>query len=188
MDNRENILSVALRLFSSSGYDSVGVQEIVDEAGITKPTLYHYFGSKRGLLDALLEKHFSALLTSVREAASYQGDLPLTLQKVVEAFFQFVKQQKDFYRMQLAMCFSGPESETLEASSRYNRELILILEEMFLKASGDHGNMKGRHKRYAFTFLGIINNYITLYLGNHITLDSREAFLAVHQFSHGIYS
>ena len=29
------------------GYDAVGVQEIVDTAGITKPTLYYYFGSKR---------------------------------------------------------------------------------------------------------------------------------------------
>ncbi|MGE5431982.1 MAG: TetR/AcrR family transcriptional regulator [Syntrophomonadaceae bacterium] len=188
MDNRENILCVALRLFSSLGYEAVGVQQIVDEAGITKPTLYHYFGSKRGMLDALLEEHFSVLMESVRTAAEYNRDLPATLQKIAEAFFSFVKKQKEFYRMQLAMCFSGPESETLEACSRYNRELIHILEEMFIQAAEDHGNMKGRQKRYAFTFLGIINNYITLFLGNHIKLDMQSAFQAVHQFSHGIYS
>ncbi|MGE5621267.1 MAG: TetR/AcrR family transcriptional regulator [archaeon] len=188
MDNRENILAVALRLFSSMGYEAVGVQEIVEQAGITKPTLYHYFGSKRGLLDALLKEHFSVLTSSVRTAAGYQGDLPATLQKVTEAFFTFVQNDREFYRMQLAMCFSGPESETLHACSAYNKELINILEEMFQKASIDHGNMKGRHQRYAFTFLGIINNYITLFLGNHIELNPQAAFQAVHQFSHGIYS
>ncbi|MGE5497040.1 MAG: TetR/AcrR family transcriptional regulator, partial [Syntrophothermus sp.] len=85
-------------------------------------------------------------------------------------------------------CFSGPESETLEACSKYNKNLIHVLEEMFIHAAESHGNMKGRHQRYAFTFLGIINNYITLFLGNHIKLDSQAAFQAVHQFSHGIYS
>ena len=53
MDNRSAILSNALRLFAARGYDAVGIQEIVDEAGITKPTLYHYFGSKQGLLESL---------------------------------------------------------------------------------------------------------------------------------------
>ena len=51
------ILEEALKLFSNNGYEATGVQEICEQAGVTKPTLYHYFGSKQGLLDAvLLEK------------------------------------------------------------------------------------------------------------------------------------
>ena len=61
MDNRSNILSQAVELFASRGYDAVGVQEIVDAAGITKPTLYHYFGSKLGLLNTIFTEHFTAL-------------------------------------------------------------------------------------------------------------------------------
>ena len=55
MDNKELILKSALDLFYAKGYDAVGVQEIVDKAGISKPTLYYYFGSKLGLLQNLLE-------------------------------------------------------------------------------------------------------------------------------------
>ena len=55
MDNRELIVQSALELFYARGYDAVGVQEIVDKAGISKPTLYYYFGSKLGLLKVLLE-------------------------------------------------------------------------------------------------------------------------------------
>lgn len=59
MDNREKILRCALELFYHKGYDAVGIQEICQSAGITKPTLYHYFGSKYGLLEVLLEHELS---------------------------------------------------------------------------------------------------------------------------------
>jgi TetR/AcrR family transcriptional regulator len=75
MDNRENLLDVALSLFSQRGYEGVGVQEIVETAGVTKPTLYHYFDSKRGLLDALLKQEEGRLLSSVLQASVYTRDI-----------------------------------------------------------------------------------------------------------------
>jgi TetR/AcrR family transcriptional regulator len=188
MDNKENLLSTALKLFSSQGYESIGVQEIVESSGVTKPTMYHYFGSKQGLLEALLERDFAPLCGLVKEASEYNGDLTLNMLNTTRVFFDYVRKNKEFYRMQLAMCFASPESQSYAAVSQYNAKIMSMLEEMFLKASKDHGNMKGRHKRYAFTFLGIINNYITLYLGGHIKLSEETAFQAMHQFSHGIYS
>src|SRR5512139_3648504 len=108
MDNRSRILSCALRLFASRGYDAVGVQEIVDAAGITKPTLYHYFGSKRGLLDALLTAYFCPLYDLIRQVADYQRDLPLTLNRTAGAYFRFARENPLFYRMQLSMYFAPP--------------------------------------------------------------------------------
>ena len=69
MDNRENILTCALELFYQRGYDAVGIQEICQAAGITKPTLYHYFGSKYGLLEVLLEREFSGFFGRLSENA-----------------------------------------------------------------------------------------------------------------------
>lgn len=188
MENKENILKVALDLFSAKGYDGVGIQEIVEKAGITKPTLYHYFGSKRGLLESLIEQYFSRFFDVVKTAAIYKGDLPLTMTNITRAIFGFVSENRDFYRMYLSMCFSSPDSEPYAAIHKYNINLYLVLEDLFKKASKDHGNMRDRQKRYAFTFLGMINNYVTLYLGNYIELNDEAIFLAVHQFSHGIYS
>ena len=70
MDNRSLILARALDLWAERGYDAVGVQEIVEAAGITKPTLYHYFGSKRGLLDALIEEKAAGLQEALTAAAT----------------------------------------------------------------------------------------------------------------------
>ena len=102
MDNRSTLLARALELWSERGYDAVGVQEIVDAAGITKPTLYHYFGSKRGLLDCLIEERSSGLRDAAAAAAEYHGDLVLTLETVVRTYFEFASKNAAFYRMQLA--------------------------------------------------------------------------------------
>ncbi len=46
---RERLLVEALRLFTERGYAATTVREIVAAAGVTKPVLYYYFGSKEGL-------------------------------------------------------------------------------------------------------------------------------------------
>jgi AcrR family transcriptional regulator len=48
-DARERLLIEALRLFTSKGYAATTVREIVAAAGVTKPVIYYYFGSKEGL-------------------------------------------------------------------------------------------------------------------------------------------
>ena len=188
MDNRSNILSCALELFASRGYDAVGVQEIADAAGITKPTLYHYFGSKRGLLDALLKEYFDELYESVTRAADYKHNLPLTLNTLTGAYFAFAKKHSMFYRMQLSMWFAPQISEAFRAVSRLNEMQHQLLEDLFVRAAKDHGNMKGRHRAYAATFLGMINTYLGLSLNGYTEIDDRLVYKAVHQYMHGIFS
>ncbi|MBN1284815.1 MAG: TetR/AcrR family transcriptional regulator [Anaerolineae bacterium] len=187
-DNRAKILSHALRLFAARGYDAVGVQEIVEAAGVTKPTLYHYFGSKRRLLDALLEEHFMALYAVVEPAACYRGDLSRNLNEITAAYFRFAKSQPPFYRLLLSMYVAPPDGESFHAAYGLYRRQYELIETLFKQAAEHHGNMKGRHRRYAATFLGMINTYITLALNEAAALDDELLYKAVHQFMHGIYS
>jgi AcrR family transcriptional regulator len=52
---RERILETAYDLFSRRGVRDVGVNEVIDRAGIAKDTLYRHFGSKDELVLAFLE-------------------------------------------------------------------------------------------------------------------------------------
>ena len=188
MDNRSKILSSALELFSQKGYDAVGVQEIVERAGITKPTLYHYFGNKENLLYELLKVYFDDFLVLIKKAAFYNGDLTLTLTKVITAHFSFAKNNSKFYRMQLAMYFSPPGSIANKVSAEFNKKQYEIIEELFIKAGENHGNMKGRHKMYAATFIGMINTYIIISFNTGIALNEELIYRSLHQFMHGIFS
>jgi TetR/AcrR family transcriptional regulator len=122
MDNRTNILSCALQLFAARGYDAVSVTEVVDAAGVTQPALYHYFGSKRGLLDAPLAEPFTELYQVIEEAATYRGDLPLTLNWMATAYFRYAKDNPLFYRMQLSIrCRSATSKWPLPGSQGTRR-------------------------------------------------------------------
>jgi TetR/AcrR family transcriptional regulator len=188
MDNQARLMDYALELFAARGYDAVGVQDIVDAAGVTKPTLYHYFGSKRGLLDALLAANFGPLVEQAEQAAAYDHDLVLTLEKTARVYFEFARGNPTFYRLHLTMYFASPAGEPNQAVMDYQLRLYHMLEDLFSAAAADHGNMLGRHKLFAATFMGMVNTYIGLFLNGNIELDDRLVFQAVHQFMHGIFS
>lgn len=188
MSSRNAILDSALTLFTSRGYDAVGVQEIVEAAGVTKPSLYHFFGSKNGLLETLIAEHFVDLSRMLERDGEYHGDLTLTLQKLIQGYFQCALKNRLYYRLQLSLWFAPPESEAYNAVSAIYEKQQAILEKVFLDAVIDHGNMRGRHQLYAVTFLGMINTYIMAALNGHVELSDQLVYQILHQFMHGIFS
>ena len=54
MNNREKIINTALHLFTTKGYDSTSVNQIIDEVGIAKGTFYHYFNSKDEVMNEVI--------------------------------------------------------------------------------------------------------------------------------------
>jgi AcrR family transcriptional regulator len=187
-DNRAHILQVALDLFASRGYDATGVNEIVEAVGVSKPTLYHYFGSKRGLLDALLEEQAAGFLHDLADAAAYARDLPATLDRVVGVYLDFAAARPTFYRFLLSLLFSPPENEAYSAVAEIVGAQRRLLEGIFEAAARDHGNMRGRHQRYAASFLGLVNAYADLVLTGQLEPTARLRLDVRRQFSHGIYS
>jgi TetR/AcrR family transcriptional regulator len=188
MDNRENLLKCALDLFTLNGYDAVGVQTICDAAGIKKPTLYHYFGSKSGLLNTLLAEELNPFLAELESAADYHHDITNTLYLVAQTYFSFARRKPRFYRFYLSMWFAPHDSEAFKAMQPFNERQQSLLESLFAAATLDHGNMKGRQRTYAASFLGMINTYVLLALNGFSELDEDFVRRLLHQFMHGIFS
>lgn len=188
MDNRALLLNCALELFAARGYDAVGVQEIAETAGVTKPTLYHYFGSKLGLLQALVRTCHQPFIQAVEQAARYDGDLPLTLERVGRAFFGFARQNPLYCRLQLALNFSPRGSEAWQVVAEWNERQQRQIEELFSAAVQQHGNMRGRQRLYAAVFTGLLDTCIGLWLNGYAELDDELLRSALRQFQHGIYS
>jgi TetR/AcrR family transcriptional regulator len=187
-DNRQRLLQVALSRFAARGYDATGVQEIAEAAGVTKPTLYHYFGSKVGLLEALIQTYSRDFLEAFEEAARYQRDQPRSLGRILAVTLDFAKRQPDFFRFQLMLRFLPAEHEARRASTPLFFRQMQALETMFRAAEQDHGNMRGRHPRYAQTYYSHVLSCAMLVLDGILTDSDRLRHDMVQQFSHGLYS
>ncbi len=190
MDTRAKILHEALHLFATYGYDGVGVQQIVDESGITKPTLYHYFGNKRGLFETLVRERSTPLIEMVREACHYKGDITLSIQTIVKTYFSFAQKHPTFYRMILSMWFAPPSSEYFSVVQDVQHQQYQLFEELFRNAVQNHGNMRGRHAQLAVSLKGTIDTYIGMGLQGYINLQADDGieYRIIHQFMHGIFS
>jgi AcrR family transcriptional regulator len=53
---RQRILDAALELFGTNGYGATSIASVAREAGVVPETIYATFGSKRGIIDGLIER------------------------------------------------------------------------------------------------------------------------------------
>jgi AcrR family transcriptional regulator len=187
-ENRLNILKTACKLFSQHGYDAVGVQEIIETSGFTKPTLYHYFGSKEGLLKAILEHYLDLFHQQLIEPMHYSGDIQTSLRNIFRSYLDFADHEARFFRLWLASRLAPSQSLTYQAILPYTQSQHTAMLEFFLQAAQQHGNMRGREQILATSFQGLLFTYGSLVLQGEFEINQHQIDQAIHQFMHGIFS
>ena len=128
--SRELVLDAAERVMARHGYQAATVARVVEEAGIPMSSVYHYFGSKEGILLAVME----------RGAHRFFGDLPAT-------------QGRDRRpAAQLARVVSGA-ARTLERHPHFLRLLIVVAAQPPAAADGKVQAVVGRVRGLALARL-----------------------------------
>ncbi len=108
------IARTAAQLFAAKGYEATAVREIVEAAGVTKPTLYYHFGSKEGLAQTLLSAPMARLQGELRAILDGPGGPLAKVEAMAEAHFGFIRDDPDRARLLFALFF-GPLSTGLAA-------------------------------------------------------------------------
>ena len=93
------ILDVAGQVFARAGYDSAPMDEIADRAGVSKPMLYTYFGSKEGLYLAYIERAGSDLLERLVSAEAPDRSPASMLRARITEFLSFVEEHGDGWKV-----------------------------------------------------------------------------------------
>jgi AcrR family transcriptional regulator len=83
-ETRTKIMDSAIKLFSARGFAAASVDDICEEAGISKGAFYHHFESKQALFIALLDGWLQAIDTAIE--ASKDKTAPETFTQMTEAF------------------------------------------------------------------------------------------------------
>jgi AcrR family transcriptional regulator len=87
-ERRQQLIGVALELFSRRSPDDVSIDEIASAAGISRPLVYHYFPGKLSLYEAALKRAAQDLAGRFDEP--HEGPLGNRLRRVMRRFFDFV--------------------------------------------------------------------------------------------------
>ncbi|WP_433530707.1 TetR/AcrR family transcriptional regulator [Micromonospora sp. CA-263727] len=91
----QQMLDAAVRVFSRHGYHGASMDEIAEKAGISKPMVYAYLGTKEELFVACLHREGTRMMEAIAGAAA--PDLPADerLWRGLRAFFGFVGAHRD---------------------------------------------------------------------------------------------
>ena len=110
-DTRARLLTAAADLFAEHGVDSVSVDAVAEAAGRTSGAVYAHFGSKQGLLLALLDDWAHSLVT------------------VIAAEFEIAAGVEDRLRAVATNVVIHPSEQT--------RRMLLLEEELWLRSARD---------------------------------------------------
>jgi AcrR family transcriptional regulator len=100
-ERRTGILDAALAVFSGSGYHSASIDDIAREAGVSKALIYEHFASKQELYADLIARNARELTQRIG-AALVGVELESSATRLavgLEAFFAFVEERRDAWRM-----------------------------------------------------------------------------------------
>lgn len=106
----DRILQSALHLFSNKGYDATSVREICEAAGITKPTLYHFYKSKDGVYRALVDGALVEFRRTLLAELETPGTMAERLKRVARVYFAQARGQRQLMRFLFALVHNPPAS------------------------------------------------------------------------------
>ncbi len=96
------ILAAAVEVFCRRGFDGARMQEIADQAGISKASLHYYFRSKEGLFKRSVQVLFSQIINNVISHLSPDSSIEEMIRQLVDSYYEVFSQ----YRRQALFFFS----------------------------------------------------------------------------------
>lgn len=100
---RESIISIALELFRKQGYESTAMEQIAEEADISKATLYKYFSNKEAIVAGYLSDSVRDNEQELSRIISEEPDTRSRLMALLLKLFQWNEQNRDIVRMHTSM-------------------------------------------------------------------------------------
>jgi TetR/AcrR family fatty acid metabolism transcriptional regulator len=98
-ERRRQILEASVRAFARTGYHGCRVSDVAREAGVAYGLVYHYYGSKEALLEAIFTETWGAMLTTIRSVEELDAPAREQVRKVTEIVLRTWKRNPDLVRV-----------------------------------------------------------------------------------------
>jgi AcrR family transcriptional regulator len=128
---RERLLAAAHELFYAEGVQTVGIDRVIERAGVAKASLYNVFGSKEELIRAYLEERHAGTVGALREAVARHADPRARLLAVFDAQAELFAPPGFRGCAFVSACAEAPAHGLIQAAaSSYRAEIRELLVEL----------------------------------------------------------
>ena len=115
---QQRVLQAALPLFASKG-DRTRIEDISSSSGVSVGSIYHHFGNRDGIVDALYAQKLSQLVDELSKATIEQRDLAGGVAAFIGTYVRWIRTHEDAALFIFGMRQFSPSTETLrEAATR----------------------------------------------------------------------
>jgi AcrR family transcriptional regulator len=128
--SREAVLDAAERLIGAQGYEAATVARLVKDAGIPASSIYHYFGSKEGVLLAVMERGAERFFAELPIPDRRVGSQREHLAALVRAVAATLDRHPDFLRILVVMAAQPRHAGDAHVHGVVNRVRELALERL----------------------------------------------------------
>jgi TetR/AcrR family transcriptional regulator len=161
---KDRILKKSLSLFSSKGYAGTSVREICESSGITKPTLYYFFGNKEGLFRALVDESLDRFTDQLTQVLSGEGTCVGKLKRMARYQFAVAHDHKALARFIVALVHSRPSSAPTIDFERFYTTITTLVSTTLDEAVRTEHLRPGSSSLRTLVLLGALGEAMNVYL------------------------
>jgi AcrR family transcriptional regulator len=172
--SRELVLDAAERVMAQHGYDGASVGRVVEEAGIPISSVYHYFGSKDGILLAVMERGAVRFFAELPRPTKRLGAAPRHLTAMASALIETLNRHPDFLRLLIVFAAQPPAAGDGQVQAVVGRVRSMALEalrEQLALAYDDDPNDPAIAKLARFGLAAIDGAFVASQADPGVTLE-----------------
>lgn len=156
----EAIADRAAELFAEKGFAATSIREIAEAAGVTKPTLYYYFGSKEGLVRHIVRGSICAFADAVARCVAADASLEETLLAIAESQLTYADAHPAAVKLFCRIQHQPPGEVPLDDLCAESQEGLSRLAALF-EAAAERGEIAARDSfLLATSFAGSLFSHI----------------------------
>lgn len=159
-------MQAAIEAFAHKGYAGTSVNDILRVTGLSKPTLYYYFGSKEGLYLDILGSAYADSAQIMKEKTLHAKDCRAQLTGLAVALFEFATKRASLTRLVLASTFASRTEIPRRAALTSKRRYVFDFVSKMIRQAQKTGALTPKHPtaELSRTFLGAVSQHIRMWL------------------------
>lgn len=158
------IIAVAVDELAAHGYAGASMAVIARRAGISKPLIYQYFGSKDGLYLTCLHHVAGALLERLELAQQQEDDSVASRVHTLQAVFEALEPQRSAWQLlyDTTLPTTGEIADTARAYQARTAELAETGSQRFLRSRGQGSKLDA--SALSAAWMGLVNALVAWWL------------------------